>query len=100
MEQNKTREGFSIVGYRTYVFIWVILLLLLALNIAVSQILVKGIMLLLNIIIASCMALLDLVFFMNLRHEGKFLKLVVFMAIAVLTLIILFTFSDVWFRAG
>ncbi|MEJ2683064.1 MAG: hypothetical protein P8Z71_01540 [Candidatus Sulfobium sp.] len=41
MEQNKTREGFSIVGYRTYVFIWVILLLLLALNIAVSQILVK-----------------------------------------------------------
>lgn len=100
MEQNETGEGIGTVGYGTYVLTWVVLILLLALNIAVSQVLVKGITVLLNIVIASCMALLDLVFFMNLRHEGKFLKIVVFMAIALLTLIILFTFSDVWFRAG
>lgn len=99
MERNETGEEIVTVGYGTYVRTWVVLILLLALNIAVSQVLVKGITVLLNIVIASSMALLDLIFFMDLRHEGKFLKIVVFMAISVLTLIILFTFSDVWFRA-
>lgn len=98
MERNKERERVPVVGYGTYVITWVILLLLLALNIAVSQILVKGITVILNIVIASCMAITDLIFFMNLRNEGKFLKMVVSLAIIVLTLIILFTFSDVGFR--
>ncbi len=89
-----------IVDYRTYIITWLILLLLLALNISVSRILVKGITVLVNVIIASCMALLNLVFFMNLRYEGRFLKMMVSLAVLVLTLIILFTFSDVWFRAG
>lgn len=100
MERKDTGEKILIVSYRTYVVTWLALLVLLALNISVSQVLVKGITVLLNIIIASCMALLNLVFFMNLRYEGRFLKMMVFMAIMVLTLIILFTFSDVWFRAG
>lgn len=98
MERNEERERVPIVGYGTYVITWVILMLLLALNIAVSQILVKGITVILNIVIASCMAITDLIFFMNLRNEGKFLKMVVSLAIIVLTLIILFTFSDVGFR--
>jgi cytochrome c oxidase subunit IV len=100
MEQDEARERVYIVSYGTYITTWLILLLLLALNISVSQVLVKGITVLLNIIIASCMAFLNLVFFMNLRYEGRFLKMMVSLAILVLTLIILFTFSDVWFRAG
>jgi cytochrome c oxidase subunit IV len=100
MEQNEAKEGMRIVDYRTYIITWLILLLLLALNISVSRILVKGITVLLNVIIASCMAFLNLVFFMNLRYEGRFLKMMVSLAVLVLTLIILFTFSDVWFRAG
>jgi cytochrome c oxidase subunit IV len=100
MELNEEKEGMRIVDYRTYIITWLILLLLLALNISVSRILVKGITVLLNVIIASCMALLNLVFFMNLRYEGRFLKMMVSLAVLVLTLIILFTFSDVWFRVG
>jgi cytochrome c oxidase subunit 4 len=100
MERSEAKERVPIVSYRSYIITWLILLLLLALNISVSQVLVKGITVLLNIVIASCMAIMNLVFFMNLRYEGRFLKMMVTMAILVLTLIILFTFSDVWFRAG
>ncbi|MEJ2695831.1 MAG: hypothetical protein P8013_04210 [Candidatus Sulfobium sp.] len=99
MERTEGEQRARIVSYRTYIMTWLFLLFLLALNISVSQVLVKGITVLLNIIIASCMAVTNLVFFMNLRYEGKFLRLMVSMAILVLTLIILFTFSDVLFRA-
>lgn len=100
MTERKEKEEIRIVSYGTYIATWLILLLLLALNISVSQVLVKGITVLLNIIIASCMAIVNLVFFMNLRHEGRFIKMMVSLAVVVLTLIILFTFSDVWFRVG
>ena len=41
---------------------------------------------------------LVLLFFMHLRSEGRFLKIMLGTALGALTLIIILTFSDVWFR--
>lgn len=97
-EKKEAEEQFHIVNYRTYFYVWASLVVLLALSVTVAILDLTKVNVLINILIASFMALLDLLFFMNLRHEGTFLKRVVFLAVLALTLIIAFTFSDIGIR--
>ncbi len=90
-----------IVAYRTYVFVWVALLALLAATVAVA----KGQLLaqysvLGSLFIASVKAGLVLTFFMHLKYEPRFIKWMLFLALLALTAIIGLTFSDVWYRYG
>jgi len=87
-----------IAGYRTYVYVWVALLILLGLTIVAAKIYFSKYSVLINLLIASVKAALVLVFFMHLKYEGRFLKGLVLLTLAVLTAIIGLTFSDVWFR--
>jgi len=88
----------QIVGYRTYVYVWVALLLLLGMTIAAAKVYFSKYSVLINLLIASVKAVLVLVFFMHLKYEGRFLKGLVLLTLLVLTSIIGLTFSDVWFR--
>jgi cytochrome c oxidase subunit IV len=83
---------------RTYVGAWAGLLVLLALTIAVARLHIPSFGVALNLIIATAKAGLVLVFFMHLRSEGRFLKIMLSVAVGALTLVILLTFSDVMFR--
>jgi len=83
---------------RTYVAVWVSLLILLALTVFVAQLNVASVGVLVNLLIATAKAGLVLVFFMHLRSEGRFLKIMLGVSLGALTFIILLTFSDVLFR--
>ena len=87
-----------IVSYRTYVYVWGALLILLGLTVAAAKIYSSKYGVVINLFIASLKAGLVLMFFMHLKYEGRFLKGLVLLTISALTLIILLTFSDVWYR--
>ena len=85
-------------GYKTYLYVWGALLILLGMTIAVAKARFSQYSVLVNLLIASIKAVLVLMFFMHLKYEGRFLKGLVFLTLAALTSIIALTFSDVWFR--
>jgi cytochrome c oxidase subunit 4 len=105
MEKNismnaEKQEGMEthIVSYRTYIVVWAALMVLLGITIAAAKYYHSAYSVLINLLIASVKAFLVLIFFMHLKYEGRFLKGLVFLTIAVLTSIIALTFSDVWYR--
>jgi len=83
---------------RTYVAIWAALLFFLGLTIVVAKVHLVPFGAAANLLIATIKAGLVLTFYMHLRSEGRFLKIMLGVAITALTLIILLTFSDVLFR--
>jgi cytochrome c oxidase subunit 4 len=87
-----------ILPYRVYLFVWIALVVLLASTIAVARTHFTSFSVVINLLISTAKAGLVLLFFMHLRYEGRFLKVMLAMAFAALTLIIILTFSDVWFR--
>jgi len=98
MEQKEAKKHIHIVANRTYISVWMALLILLAATIAVAKMSVTRYSVVINLLIASLKAFLVLLFFMHLKYEGRFLKGMLILTIAALTLVIALTFSDVWFR--
>ncbi len=97
--ERAQREGEGhIVGYGTFVAVWVALLILLAITIAVAKVHLTSFSVLINLLIASVKAGLVVTFFMHLKYEGRFLKGLLLLALGTLTAIIALTFSDVWYR--
>ena len=83
---------------RIYVFIWCCLVALTATTVAVAKLHLSNFAVLIAIFIATAKSGLVLTFFMHLRDEPLILKAMLFIALFALTLIVLLTFSDVWFR--
>ena len=97
MEEEYTEDHAVSTG--TYTAVWLALLLLLAGTIAVAKLrLLAQFSVLGSLLIASAKAGLVLAFFMHLKYEGRFLKAMLTVAIAALTLLIGLTFIDVWLR--
>jgi cytochrome c oxidase subunit 4 len=99
MEKSRSLdEAPRLAASRTDIKVWGALLALLALTIAVARFHVTSYSVVLNLLIATAKAALVLLFFMNLRSESRFLKIMLGVSVAALTVIIILTFSDVWFR--
>jgi cytochrome c oxidase subunit IV len=98
MAQGVTEKSVHIVAYKTYVYVWIALLLLLAATIAVAKVEFSKYSVLVNLFIASIKAGLVLFFFMHLKYEGWLLKTMLFMVIATLTAVMALFFADVLFR--
>ena len=98
MEHIQREKEVPVIGYGTFVAVWVALLILLAVTIAVARIHLTRFSVLINLLIASVKAGLVVTFFMHLKYEGRLLKGLLLLAIATLTAIIALTFSDVWYR--
>ena len=99
MEGARIPESAPQVGsIRTYGLVWGALLVLLGVTIAVARLHITSLSVVVNLLIATAKAALVLLFFMHLREEGRFLKIMLGVALAALTVIISLTFSDVWFR--
>jgi cytochrome c oxidase subunit 4 len=96
MEEDKKSSSY-IIPYRNYILIWAAYMVLLAMTAIISKMQIKY-HIAYNLTIATTMAVLQLVFFMHLRYEGKFLKRIIFLAIFAISFIILLTFSDVLYR--
>lgn len=87
-------------GQKSYVVVWLCLLVLTATTVAVARLHLTDYAVLAAIFIATTKAALVVTSFMHLRHEPWILKIMLFVALLALTLIVLLTFSDVWIRYG
>ena len=86
--------------YGRYVIVWLCLLMLTAATIAVSRYHVKHYAVVAAISIATIKSGLVVFFFMHLKEEPWILKIMLFVALFALALIVLLTFSDVWYRSA
>jgi cytochrome c oxidase subunit 4 len=85
--------------YTTYTVVWLALVVLLGATVAVAKLhLLVKYSVLVPLVIASAKAGLVLTYFMHLRHEGKFLKIMLLVTVSTLTAFIALTFVDVWYR--
>jgi cytochrome c oxidase subunit 4 len=96
MEEDKKTSSY-IIPYSSYFLIWAAYMVLLAATAVIAKMQIKY-YIAYNLVIATAMAVLQLVFFMHLRYEGKFLKRIIFLAVLAISCIILLTFSDVLYR--
>ncbi|HUI67519.1 MAG TPA: cytochrome C oxidase subunit IV family protein [Nitrospirota bacterium] len=94
----KEQEKHIVVGTKTFVLIWLALLVLTGLTIKAAQMRMGEWSMIANLLIASTKASLVLWFFMHLKYEKLFFKLLFFVPIATITIIIMLTFFDIWYR--
>jgi cytochrome c oxidase subunit IV len=98
MMQDKYPEN-HLTLTRTYIIVWLALLVLLAATITISRMqLLMKFSVLGSLFIASVKAGLVLTFFMHLKNERRFLKAMLTLTLFALTLLIGLTFADVWLR--
>lgn len=98
MAQVEAEKNVQMEAYRTYICVWVALLVLLAATIAVAKIGFTGYSVFVNLLIASIKAGLVLFFFMHLKDEGCLVKAMLFIVIFTLTAVIALFFADVLLR--
>lgn len=91
----KTETGSS---YGTYSIIWVLLLGLTAVTVGVYRLHLGNAGAAIALAIASLKAGLILLYFMNLRQEGRFLQGIFLIPVLLIGVLIGFTFLDVWYR--
>jgi cytochrome c oxidase subunit 4 len=93
-----TENSKHIVAPKTFVFIWVALLILTGVTIKAAEMRMGEWSMLANLLIASTKAILVLWFFMHLKYEKKIFKILFFVPVATITVIIGLTFFDIWYR--
>jgi cytochrome c oxidase subunit 4 len=94
----KEQEKHIVVSTKTFVLIWLALLVLTGVTIKAAQMRMGEWSILANLLIASTKASLVLWFFMHLKYEKMFFKLLFFVPIVTITIIIGLTFFDIWYR--
>jgi len=94
----KEQEKHIVVSTKTFVLIWLALLVLTGVTIKAAQMRMGEWSMLANLINASTKASLVLWFFMHLKYEKLFFKLLFIVPIATITIIIGLTFFDIWYR--
>lgn len=93
-------RGRDAVAPRTFILVWVCLLSLTGITIEVAQMQLGLWTMAANIAVASIKASLVLWFFMRLKYEKRLFKLLLFVPIITVSIIIVLTFSDIWYRPG
>ena len=95
-ESNETTQ--NPISDLVFIKVWLCLLVLTAVTVWVASMELGALSTLTAIFIASVKAVLVLMFFMHLKHEPPLFIITTLVAVMTLTVIILMTFSDVWFR--
>lgn len=91
-------QASHIVRSRTFILVWISLLILTGLTIKAAQLRMGEWSMVANIAIASTKASLVLWFFMHLKYEKRIFKLLLFVPIITISIIIGLTFFDIWYR--
>ena len=90
----------KMVSSKTYIIVWLCLLALTTATVSVAKLHLVKYAIIPAIAIATAKAGLVVNFFMHLKEEPWVLKIMLFVALFALTLIILLTFADTWYRYG
>ncbi len=94
MEHHETH----IVGTKTFLIVWICLLCLTGLTIEAARLQLGEWSMAANLLIASLKASLVLWFFMHLKYESRQFRLMFLIPILTITVIIVMTFFDFWYR--
>ena len=87
-----------IVPYRTFIFVWIALLVLTAVTVAVAQYHFGALNVWIALGIATLKAGLVVAFFMHMKYETPLFKLALLAALAILAIFIGLTLVDVLYR--
>ena len=90
----------KLISNRTYIIVWLCLLALTTATVSVAKLHLIKYAIIAAIAIATLKAGLVVNYFMHLKEEHWVLKIMLFVALFALTLIILLTFADTWYRYG
>ena len=96
MEEDRLQN--RSVKYTIYLLIWAYLLILPGMTVTVSRMHLGNLGTLTSLVIATVKATLVLLFFMHLRYESRFFRMVFIIPIMTLAVIIGLTFFDISFR--
>lgn len=91
-------ENHEPVSYRTFILIWVALLVLTAVTIAVSRVDLGALNIWVALTVASIKSSLVLLIFMHLKQESMLFKIGLLTLIVILAIFIGMTFTDVLYR--
>lgn len=91
--ENKHSHN-HIVGYGTYIFVWLTLVALTALTVTAASFDLGNFSIVVALGIASIKGLLVLLVFMHLRFDDRMFRIFVFVAFLTLTIFLVLTFSD------
>jgi cytochrome c oxidase subunit 4 len=94
-----TEQHAHIVPYRTFVIVWVALLILTAITVAVAQFNLGALNVWVALGIATLKAGLVVAVFMHMQYETPLFKLALLSALAILAIFIGLTFCDVLYRS-
>lgn len=83
-----------IVGYGTYIFVWLTLVALTALTVTVANFDLGSFSIVIALGIASIKSLLVMLIFMHLRFDDRVFRIFVFVAFITLAIFLVLTFSD------
>lgn len=96
MEQTEAQG--HIISNRTFIRVWLLLLLLTAILVVTSKLFHQALSVPAMLIVTPIKASLVFFYFMHLKYEKPFLKGLVFMTLGLLVIIIGLLFSDLFFR--
>ena len=95
---EETRNPVHIVPYRTFVIVWLLLLVLTSILVFVSRFFHEALSVWAMLVLTPAKAVLVFMFFMHLKYEKTFLKALVFMTLGLLTMVIGLLFFDISYR--
>lgn len=95
---SKGASSHAKVKYSTYAIVWIGLIALTLLTVTISRIQTGGTGVFIPLLIASLKASLVLSFFMHLRYERTFLKIIVLIMVIIFFILIWLVFFDVAYR--
>ncbi|PLX85429.1 MAG: cytochrome-c oxidase [Desulfuromonas sp.] len=95
-----TDDTHAPVPYRTFILIWLALLILTAITVAVSRVDLGALNVWVALGVASIKSSLVIFFFMHLRQESRLFKLGLLVMLMILAVFIGMTFLDVLYRGA
>ncbi len=93
-----SEEHVHIVPYKTFLIIWIALLILTGITVAVAQFHFGALNIWVALGIATLKSGLVVAVFMHMKYEDRLFRLALFSALAILAIFIGFTFFDVLYR--
>jgi cytochrome c oxidase subunit 4 len=98
MQMEQTEVHGHVIPYRTFVRVWLLLLLLTAILVLTSKLFHQALSVPAMLILTPIKAGLVFFYFMHLKYEKPFLKALVFMTLGLLVMVIGVLFSDLFYR--
>jgi cytochrome c oxidase subunit 4 len=95
MSENESEH---LLGYGIFVVVWLALIVLTGLTVVMAGVDLRAMTVTTALLIASIKTILVLMYFMHLKYEPKFFRIMVLIVLIALVTFIFITFLDVFFR--